>query len=146
MSAGEVLTVDTSDSSNLESCAPWNETESCYWKHAVVLNRNDAVTDNKAFTFKLSSENWQDESEVGIELVTSELVSGSKEYNLTGRYLKYFPILNSLVELRGQEKCFKLRRNLCGADSISFFATEKNLVMTNCQGTLLMKNEYDPCG
>ena len=141
-----MLTVDTADTNNLESCSPWNETEPCYWKHAVVLNRNDAVTDNKVFTFKLSSENCQDESEVEVELVTSELVSGSKEFNVTGRYLKYFPILNSLVEVRGLGNCFKVRRNLCGADSVSFFDKEKDLVMTNCQGTLLMKTEYDPCG
>ena len=136
-----VVEVDTADPSNLEPCSPWNETDACHRKFAFVQEKEEAINDPNIFTFKLSSDDCNDETEVSLELV-----DGSKEFNATGRYLKYKSLPDHQIELGGGEKCFKVSRNLCGPDSLSFFALSKPLVVTNCQGTLLMKTEQDNCG
>ena len=137
-----VLEVDTATDTNLELCTPWNETESCYNRIAIVKKEEDALTDLNIFTFKLSSDNCGDDTELSLELV-----DGAKEFNATGRHLKYKSLPDHLLELGGPgEKCFKVSRNLCGPDSLSFFSLHRPLVVTNCQGTLLMKTEQDNCG
>ena len=137
-----VVQVDTASPSNLEPCTVWNETEPCTKKFAAVKDRDVALSDSNTFTFRLSSESCQGAGEVSLELVDSY-----NNFNLTGRHLKYQPLPDHKVELGGGgEKCFRLSRHLCGPDSLSLSALQEDLVVTNCQGIVLMKMEHDTCG
>ena len=75
-----------------------------------------------------------------------ELVDISDGLNKTGVKLFYWPLVNYPVELFTIGTCFKMKKNLCGPDSLSFFSKEEDLVLTNCGGALTMKKEYDYCG
>ena len=65
----------------------------------------------------------------------------------TGQFLSYLDIENSSVEVGTDENCFLLQHEMCGPDSVSFLSVStQNLFMTLCNGTILMKKEYDFCG
>ena len=132
------MMVDTSDDTNLRPCTVWNETEQCINKHAVVTAKQD-ITD---FTFILNQVDCEGEPGVEIQLVETS----SDELNKTDLYLKYKAFANQAVGLRASPRCFRTKKNLCGPDSISFFSDQLDFVMTNCNGSILMRKEYDYCG
>ena len=136
-----VFMLDTSRKINLLPCSNWNETDSCDREYVEVKKKKDAVTDLSTFHFKLSSENCPDKSSVSLEVVET-----SADFNLTGRYLYYESLPDHQVEVLAEEKCFKIKHNLCGPNSISFFTDKNDLAMTNCHGNLLLKPETEFCG
>ena len=139
-----VFLVDTTETSNLLPCSHWNETDDCGRQYVEVKKRQEAVSDLSTFNFKLSSENCPDKSRVSLEVV--EVGDTATDFNLTGRFLSYKSVPDHLVEVGSGEKCFTMKHNLCGPNSLSFFNKKKDLVVTNCQGTLLMRPELDSCG
>ena len=89
----------------------------------------------------LSLEQCSGEKKVQIEVV--DISDGLQKTGLKLVYTSSYP---ESVELGTSGTCFQTRKNLCGPESISFFSLEGDLVLTNCDGTLLMKKEYDYCG
>ena len=136
-----VFMVDTTKGPNLLPCTNWNETDSCNREYLEVKKKTDAVSDLSTFHFKLSSENCPDKSSASLEVVGI-----SPDFNLTGLYLTYESLPGHLLEVTDKEKCFKLKHNLCGPNSLSFFTDKNELAVTNCQGTLLIQTELDNCG
>ena len=106
----------------------------------MLNTKQEAETDLSSFHFKMSSENCPTDS------VSLELVDTTTDYNLTGRYLYHKSLPDYQVMVMSYEKCFKIKHNLCGPNSLSFFNNKNELVVTNCEGTLLMKPENQSCG
>ena len=82
----------------------------------------------------------------GEKKVQIEVVAISEGLTKTGLKLFYTTTFPEAVELGASGTCFKMKKNLCGPDSLSFFSREGDLVLTNCDGTLTMRKEYDYCG
>ena len=136
-----VFLVNTDKKTNLLPCSHWNETDDCGRQHVEVKEKQDAASSLSTLHLKLSSENCPDKSSVSLEVVDT-----SSDFNLTGRYLSFTSLPDHLVEVAEEEKCLQMKHNLCGPDSLSFFDTKEDLVLTNCQGTLLLRRENEPCG
>ena len=121
-------------------CQPWSESEPCdNFQHILAEKRK--ATDGNTF----SLEDKPCNGEKGVEL---ELVDISDELNKTGWKLFHISVPGYPVELRETGQCFRTKKNLCGPGSLSFYSEDKerNLVLTNCDGALAMREEYDHCG
>ena len=94
---------------------------------------------NPSFRLK----NFECNGEKGVKI---KLVDISDGLNNTEFKLSYLSLPNYPVELSNTATCFRTKKNLCGPDSLSFFSEEGDLVLTNCDGTLSMRKEYDHCG
>ena len=132
-----VVLLDTSDNDKFDLCHSWTEEEPCDNKVVSVRSTAD-LTDSK-----LSLVPGPCEGEDGV---TIEMVEASDQLTPTNLYFDYKAIPNQAVFLSESKKCFRIKNSLCGPDSVSFFADKKNLVMTNCNGSVLMRSEHDHCG
>ena len=133
-----VVQVETWPPETFKECQPWSDTEPCHHKQRVITGNPGT---NAGSTFTLVNKECNGEKGVGIELVDI-----SQGLNKTGLNLFHLALTNYPVELRDTVKCFRTKKNLCGPGSLSFFSKEKNLVLTNCDGVLTMREEYDSCG
>ena len=122
----------------LGKCQPWSVSEPCEIKPRLVAEKRTETSGN---TFSL--EHKLCNGEMGVDI---ELVGISDGLNKTGLKLSYLPVSHYPVELSETGTCFRTERNLCGPDSLSFFSEEGDLVLTNCDGELTMRKEYDFCG
>ena len=132
--------VQLNTSATFLQCQPWSDTEPCHNIKRILTKK---ATDSN--TFSLDYKPCNGEKGVEIELVD---ISDSDGLNKTGWKLFYMPLPNYPLELRESSKCFRTKKNLCGPGSLSFFTEEKeeNLVLTNCDGAVSMREEYDNCG
>ena len=142
LTADGVVELNTTQATLLQ-CQPWSETEPCDNTQHILTEKRKATVGN---TFSVDYKPCMGEKGVGIEFVDiSDISTG---LNKTGWNLFHLSLPNYPVELRKTIKCFRIKKNLCGPGSLSFFSKDKkrNLVLTNCDGALTMRKEYDYCG
>ena len=118
-------------------CKNWTEDSPCERK-VLGLSSQDDLSRSR---FSLEPVVCEGEEGVNIQLV--EVTDQLTPANL---YLYYKALPNQALELKSKKRCFRTKKNLCGPGSVSFFSDKKNFVLTNCQGSLLMRSEDEHCG
>ena len=129
---------DTSDSSLMEDCSSWSDTEPCEEEH---LHLTDPMRDKDIVTeiFRIATDDCVDDG-IKLELIDSTSMTP------TGSFLSFTDTVNSsLMVGEDDEQCLNMKVGLCGPDSITF-TTPGDLYLTACDSILMFKQEFDFCG
>ena len=130
--------IDTSDSSLMDDCSSWSDTEPCEEEFLQISDKMSTKDENFVTDiFKISSDDC--DAGVKIELVDINTMEP------TGNFLSYTDTVNSSIEVGDDEQCFIIKDALCGPNSISF-TTPGDLFLTFCNNLLLLREEFDYCG
>ena len=132
----DVVLLSTEDS-YFTPCQNWTENSPCKKKVLGLSSQDDLSTSS------LSLEPELCEGEEGVNIQLMEVTDLLTPTNV---YLYYKALPNQAIELKQSKRCFRVKKNLCGPNSISFLSNKKNLFLTNCQGSLLMRTEEKHCG
>ena len=132
--------IDTTDTSLMEDCTSWTDTEACDKKILTLIDISN-IGDASVLTNMFQVTDSDDCSGGGVKIETVDTTDMSP----SGEFLSYLDTVNSTLELGDEEQCFTLVHGLCGPDSISF-KSPGNLYLTFCDNALIMKEEYDHCG
>ena len=127
--------IDSSDNTQMESCESWTATKPCGKDIASI----STLPDDKIKHHKFHME--QDDCGDG----ETKLVFYDDKEN--PGYISYNDQVNSSVTIGDENECLKLRYGICGPKSVSFLSSKDNgLILTNCEGSIEMKQQFDHCG
>ena len=132
--------IDTTDTSLMEDCTAWTDTEACDKKTLALIDIGN-IADDRVHTSMFQIYISDDCSDEGVKIETVD----STTMTPSGEFLSYLDKVNSTLEVGEEEQCLTLVHGLGGPDSISFHSPQ-NLFVTFCDDTMWLKEEFDHCG